>query len=429
MEVSDADPPHRPTRKEAIALSEPQYTAERSAAPGAKGCDIVFLGRGDYIEGQVLKGARQAIGLGLLPSDTRIFTVDRNPVDPDKLRDNEEHLVMDLKAPSDYARLRDRLDRRNRFDRQGPRRVIFFMAAGQTLIGDIAMGLMYEGLAKRDSIIVVEKPVGDDQASSLALQAKLRRLLGDDRVVFNDHYLGKQSLWSLAHGTHSTPITPALWNRLSVSGVHVSTLEERGIGARAPYFDRTGLFKDVFCHLMKVVGTLAMEPGRPWREARLEVLRHIRIGASVRGQYRAANGMVGYLDEAGVPADSQAETYFGLQLWVDTPRWRDVPWFIEAGKRCSERRGLATVARKKHGESPIEIRLHEAGDQDPLPHARILQEAFAGRSTIWTPRHEVTEEWGIVDRIVRHWADDGVPLHRYDAGTDRPDAARQLFVI
>ena len=116
-----------------------------------------------------------------------------------------------------------------------------------------------------------------------------------------------------------------------------------------------------------------------------------------------------------------------MRLSVDTPRWRDVPWFIEAGKRCSERRGLATVARVARDASPLDIQLHETGATDPLPHARILQEAYAGRSAIWTPGHEVTEEWGIVDRIVRQWADDAVPLHLYDAGTDRPDAARQLF--
>jgi glucose-6-phosphate 1-dehydrogenase len=421
MEDSDADRPHRPTRKEAIALSEQQCITVGASALQAKGCDLVFIGRGDYIEGQVLKGARQAVDRRLLPADTRIFTVDRNPVTPDQLREDEEHIVMDLRQLSDYTVLRDRLGR------TAGRRVIFFLAAGQTLIGDIARGLMYEGLAQGDSILVVEKPVGDDQASSLALQARLRRMLGDDRVVFNDHYLAKQSLWSLAHGEHPTPLTPALWHRRSVSGVQVSTLEDRGIGTRAPYFDRTGLLKDVFCHLMKVVCTLAMEPGRPWADARLEVLRHVRIGDSVRGQYRAANGMAGYLDEVGVPPGSQAETYFGLTLQVDTPRWRGVPWFIEAGKRCSQRRGLATVATVASDRSPLEIPLHAADDHDPLPHARILQEAYAGRTTLWTPRHEVTEEWGIVDRILRHWADEAVPLHLYDAGTDRPAAARQLY--
>lgn len=421
MEDSDADRPHRPTRKEAIALSEQQCITVDASALQPKGCDVVFMGRGDYIEGQVLEGARQAVDRRLLPADTRIFTVDRNPVTPDQLRGDEEHVVMDLKKLSDYAVLRDRLGW------TASRRVIFYLAAGQTVIGDIAKGLMYEGLAHGNSIVVVEKPVGDDEVSSLALQHRLRRLLGEDRVVFNDHYLAKQSLWSLARGEHPTPPSSALWNRLSVSGVSVSTLEGRGIDKRAPYFDRTGLLKDVFCHLMKVVCTLAMEPGQPWAEARLEVLRHVRIGNTVRGQYRAANGKVGYLGELGVPPHSQAETYFGIRLWVDTPRWQGVPWFIEAGKRCSDRIGLATMTPKAADRRPLEIQLHAAGAQDPHPHARILQEAYAGRSALWTPASEVTLEWGFVDRIIRQWADDAVPLHLYDAGTDRPDAARQLF--
>ena len=417
MEDSGADLPHRPTRKEAIALSRKRFNV---GTAHVEGCDVVLIGRGDYTEKMVLPGVREAARRHLLPTDLRLITVDRNPVAPRDL-DDERHIQMDLQQTSDYRRLREVLGR------PGERRVVYYLAVSPALYVDVATGLREMGLCEGNFVAVVEKPIGSDTASSLVLQAELRRLFGVGRVVFNDHYLAKPALWSLGNGAHATLLPADRWNRLNVSQVVAQTFESRGIGERGGYFDRTGLLKDVFCHLMKVVCTVGMGTGRSWPEARLEVLRRIRIDDCVRGQYRAGNGEVGYLDEAGVPRDSTTETYFGVKLRIDSLRWRGVPWIIEAGKRSSVRRGIVTLDTLSHRQSPLAIPLHPVGSQDLPAHARIISDAYAGNTGLWTPGAEVRREWELLDEIVRQWRHDAEPLHLYDAGIDRPDAAYRLF--
>src|SRR5262249_19209458 len=46
----------------------------------------------------------------------------------------------------------------------------------------------------------------------------------------------------------------------------------------------------------------------------------------VRGQFR------GYRDEPGVAKDSYMATYAALRLYVDSWRWKDVPFYVRAGK-------------------------------------------------------------------------------------------------
>jgi glucose-6-phosphate 1-dehydrogenase len=47
----------------------------------------------------------------------------------------------------------------------------------------------------------------------------------------------------------------------------------------------------------------------------------------VRGQY------AGYRNEEGVSPDSEVETYAAIRLFIDSPRWAGVPWYLRAGKR------------------------------------------------------------------------------------------------
>jgi glucose-6-phosphate 1-dehydrogenase len=50
------------------------------------------------------------------------------------------------------------------------------------------------------------------------------------------------------------------------------------------------------------------------------------------GQYVAANGKPGYLDDDTVPKNSKCPTFAALVLWIHTPRWEGVPFILKAGK-------------------------------------------------------------------------------------------------
>lgn len=50
------------------------------------------------------------------------------------------------------------------------------------------------------------------------------------------------------------------------------------------------------------------------------------------GQYVAANGKPGYLDDESVPRDSVCPTFAATTLWINNPRWEGVPFILKAGK-------------------------------------------------------------------------------------------------
>ena len=56
------------------------------------------------------------------------------------------------------------------------------------------------------------------------------------------------------------------------------------------------------------------------------------IKDTLLGQYVAANGKPGYLDDATVPKGSVCPTFAAMVLWIRNPRWDGVPFILKAGK-------------------------------------------------------------------------------------------------
>jgi glucose-6-phosphate 1-dehydrogenase len=61
----------------------------------------------------------------------------------------------------------------------------------------------------------------------------------------------------------------------------------------------------------------------------------------VRGQF------AGYLDESGVAADSDTETFIALRCELDNWRWAGVPFFLRTGKRMAEGARIISIAFKE----------------------------------------------------------------------------------
>ena len=53
---------------------------------------------------------------------------------------------------------------------------------------------------------------------------------------------------------------------------------------------------------------------------------------TILGQYVAANGKPGYLDDPTVPKTSTCPTFAATTLWIHNPRWEGVPFILKAGK-------------------------------------------------------------------------------------------------
>src|ERR1700733_4280861 len=231
---------------------------------------------------------------------------------------------------------------------------IFYMATPPSLFGVIPRFLAQAGLAsdRERARIVIEKPIGYDLDSALALNRTLAKGFQESQIFRIDHYLGKETVQNILAFRFANPLFEPIWNRRYVDYVTITVAENVGVEHRGGYYDGAGALRDmVQNHLMQLLCLVAMEPMVSFdadeiRNKKVDVLHAVRPiphdavhSTTVRGQY--GKGWIGgkkvraYREEDGVPPDSQTETFAALRLFVDNWRWQDVPFYLRTGKRLT----------------------------------------------------------------------------------------------
>jgi len=232
-----------------------------------------------------------------------------------------------------------------------PAQRIFYMATPPGLFGEIPKFLGEAGLARdrEGSRIVIEKPIGRDLASALALNAVLAAHFAENQIYRIDHYLGKETVQNLLAFRFANPLFEPLWNRRYIDYVTITVAETVGVEHRGGYYDHAGALRDmVQNHLMQLLCLVAMEPMVSFqadeiRNKKVDVLHAIRpihpdavSQSAMRGQYgpgrAGAKPAPGYREAEGVARDSQTETFAALKLFIDNWRWQDVPFYLRTGK-------------------------------------------------------------------------------------------------
>jgi glucose-6-phosphate 1-dehydrogenase len=313
--------------------------------------------------------------------------------------------------------------------------------------------------------IVVEKPFGRDLESAKQLNDVLRDAFAESSIFRIDHYLGKESVQNLIYFRFSNAFLEPVWNRNHIRSVSITMAETFGMQGRGRFYEEVGAVRDVIQnHLMQVVAHLAMEPPvgngvDALRDEKIRVLRSIRTvtGRSlVRGQYR------GYLEEAGVSPTSDVETYAAMELHLDSWRWAGVPFYVRAGKCLAatatealvefqrppreafdepaidgsnyvrfrlgpDRVAIGIGARAKKpgprlvGED-VELYVCNGAEDEMGAYERLIGDAIAGDTTLFTREDAVLEAWRIIDPLVRL----STPLYVYERGSWGPSEADRL---
>ena len=198
--------------------------------------------------------------------------------------------------------------------------------------------------------LVIEKPFGRDLVSAQELNALVHRHFDEAQVYRIDHYLGKETVQNLLAFRFGNALFESAWNRDHVRSVQITVAESLGLENRAAYYEQSGALRDmVQNHLTQLLTLTAMEVPAAFeansiRFEKIKVLRSIApiaADALVLGQYAAGERhgkqVPGYLQEPGVAANSQVETFVAMRLAIENWRWQGVPFYLRTGKRLARR--------------------------------------------------------------------------------------------
>jgi glucose-6-phosphate 1-dehydrogenase len=207
--------------------------------------------------------------------------------------------------------------------------------------------------------ILVEKPFGNDLTHARHLDQKLSQLFREEQIYRIDHYLAKDAIQNILSFRFSNTLFSHTWNSEYIDAVYINVFEKFDVATRGAFFDGVGALRDVGQnHMLQMLALIAMEypetlTADTLRQKRTEVLRALKIPGPidldthiVKGQYD------GYLDVPHVAPHSKTETYFAVKTFLDTPRWRGVPFYLEHGK-AMERSSVEISIRFKSSEQCV----------------------------------------------------------------------------
>jgi len=370
---------------------------------------------------------------------------------------------------------------------------LFYISTPPSVFAPILRNLGAAGLARRHfdsplhARVVIEKPFGRDLASARELNHTIRAVFEEHQVYRIDHYLGKETVQDLLVQRFANAIFEPLWNRNYIESVQITVAEDVGVGTRGGYYEQSGALRDMIQnHTMQLLALTAMEPPvsldaeaiRDEKVKLLQAIQPLRLGPDgdvARAQYAA--GMVGgkavpgYLEEEGIAADSNTETFAAFRLSINNWRWQGVPFYLRSGKRMARRvseiainfrrppgtlfaagekfdlagntlafqiqpdEGLSLILNAKipgleTRTQPVKMSFRYAttfGSNTPEAYERLVLDAMIGDGTLFIRGDEAETSWKLCTPILESWAESGrAGMDSYAAGSWGPPASEAL---
>ena len=359
-----------------------------------------------------------------------------------------------------------------------------FLSTAPFLFEPTIRGLQSAGLAGENVRIGLEKPLGNDLASSRVINDAVAGAFDEGRIFRIDHYLGKETVQNLMALRFANAMFEPLWNANGIEHVQITISETVGLEGRHSFYDDTGALRDmVQNHMLQLLALIAMEPPADFdatsvRDEKVKVLRSLRPVTSVemvRGQYGSGavqgEAVKAYTDDLGDA--SETETFVALKAHIDNWRWQGVPFYLRTGKRMAERRSEIVikfkavphnifaqrggrlnsnrlvirlqpeeyvrlmVMAKQPGmdrdgvslrEVPLDLSLTQAfaKARRRIAYERLLLDLIDGDPTLFVRRDEVEAQWKWIDAIREVWRTESMAPQLYGAGSWGPSDSFDL---
>lgn len=347
----------------------------------------------------------------------------------------------------------------------------------ETILNNLVITKLSEGCgheSKGFTRIIIEKPFGKDLETARNLDRKLATIFEEKQIFRVDHYLGKETVQNMLAFRFANGIFEPVWNKSVIDHVQITFAEKEGVNKRGKFFDGVGILRDVFQnHLMQLLAAVAMEQPKSFtkedlRDARAKVIESIKYASEekpiVKGQYKE------YRSEKDVLPQSKTETFIATKLFIDTPRFQGVPFYIRAGKKmkkdlveisvvfiqtchilfkeygCPEignvitfriqpnegisLRFIAKTPGAKLGLESVDMKFNYKegfGTKGLEAYEKVLLDIFAGDQMLFNRSDELESSWRLITKILDKWKEEKEEIQMYDEGKWGPKEARELI--
>ncbi|MCX8008575.1 MAG: glucose-6-phosphate dehydrogenase [Patescibacteria group bacterium] len=455
---------------------------------------IIFGATGDLAKRKLMPAIFSLVKKKEIPSDVIVIGVGRKPLSDDAFRllwKEQAGIIRYVSGifedSGTYVRLSNVLKEYDAQDASCASR-LFYLATPpehyEIILRQLQASGLSEGCGQGDSLhrtkVLIEKPFGKDIKTAKDLDNLLASIFEEDQIYRIDHYLAKDTVQNILAFRFANGMFEPTWNSTFIDHVQITVSESIGVERRGGLYDGIGALRDVLQnHVMQMLSLVAMEQPRAFdavsiRDERAMVMKRLsRVDAQqirriVRGQYK------GYKQEEGVSLDSTTETFVAMKIFVNTPRWRDVPFYVRTGKKLQKQSTEISIHYKKPALcyddvclfnpgsvyrnvlriqiqpdeeislrlmvkrpgfrmdlSPVFMRYRYAStfsDIDtPDAYEKLLLDAIAGDQTLFARTDEIQASWEFFSPVLDAWKRDASSLVLYDEGSEGPQESRALI--
>ena len=344
--------------------------------------------------------------------------------------------------------------------------LIHYLAVPPVAFGELTQALGEHGLSQ-GARVVYEKPFGTSGDNFRELDQVVHSVLDEQQVYRIDHFLGKEATQDLHLLRFANGSFASSWNREHIESVQIDVPETLDISDRAQFYDATGAVLDMLVtHLFQVAAEVAMEPPatlgaldlQAAREKVISCFRPLDPAEVVLGQFD------GYRDVPGIDPHSTQNTFVAARLWIDSDRWRGVPFYLRTGKRlaasaqrvslilreppgplagqlprdanvlCFSLAGdgeidLSLVAKKPGPKLDLDVAhasipLAGLSGADPLPpYVRLIHDVLLGDRSLFTRPDGLAAVWEVAEPLLSR----PPQVSSYAPGSWGPAEARDLI--